>query len=197
MKVFKYILVILFFTATVHEVTLAQDSAEEIRQMMMERDQQIKDLLGPEGTEYTDEQRAELKDIINGSIDFRSMARFALEDTYNSISEEVREEYVDLFTTIVRDQSMNKLDIYRAKVTYNDIEVDGKSAIVQTTAELDDIRTPVDYKLEYENEEWVIKDMSVDDVWTADSYNRQFQRIINRRGFDTLMESLRKRAERA
>lgn len=196
MRLFRQLLLILFLTTGVANTAFAQQSAEDIKAMMVERDQQIKELLGPEGTEYSDEQRAEIKDIINGVIDFRSMAKFALEDTYDSISEELREEYVDLFTTIVRDQSMNKLDIYRASVTYDNIEVNGDSAVVKTTAELDDIRTPVDYELAFENGEWVIKDMSVDDVWTADSYNRQFQRIITRRGFDTLMESLRKRADR-
>ena len=38
--------------------------------------------------------------------------------------------------------------------------------------------------------------MSIDDVFTAESYNRQFQRIIRSRGFDYLMTTLRKRAER-
>ena len=63
-------------------------------------------------------------------------------------------------------------------------------------AELDEVRTPVDYKMKWKSNEWVISDMSIDDVYTAESYNRQFQRIIARRGFDALMESLRKRAAR-
>ena len=43
---------------------------------------------------------------------------------------------------------------------------------------------------------WMITDMSIDNVSTADSYNRQFQGIIRKRGFDALLTSLRKRAER-
>jgi phospholipid transport system substrate-binding protein len=39
--------------------------------------------------------------------------------------------------------------------------------------------------------------MEIDDVSTAGSYHRQFQRIINQKGFDSLMNSLRKRADRA
>lgn len=63
-------------------------------------------------------------------------------------------------------------------------------------AELDEVRTPVDYKMKRQGDEWVITDMSIDDVYTAESYNRQFQRIIARRGFDALMDSLRRRAAR-
>ena len=68
--------------------------------------------------------------------------------------------------------------------------------MVKTTAELDEVRTPVDYRMRYDGEEWVITDMSIDDVYTAESYNNQFQRIIAKRGFDALMKSLRKRANR-
>ncbi|MEO1023803.1 MAG: ABC transporter substrate-binding protein, partial [Bacteroidota bacterium] len=64
-------------------------------------------------------------------------------------------------------------------------------------AELEDVRTPVSYEMEYKNSEWVITDMTIDDVSTAESYNKQFQRIIKRRGFEPLLKSLRKRAAKA
>lgn len=175
----------------------AQNADQEIKDLLESRDDQIKELMGPEGTEYSDAQRAELKEIINGIIDFEAMAKEALDDTFNTISEEQRNEFLDLFSTIVRDQSLNKLDIYRAKVTYTNITANGDQARVETLAELDDIRTPVNYEMEKNGDVWVITDMEIDDVSTAGSYNRQFQRIINQKGFDSLMNSLRKRADRA
>lgn len=175
----------------------AQNSEQTIRELLKQRDDQIKELMGPEGTEYSDSQRAELKDIINSVIDFKAMAKEALAETFDTLSEAKRTEFVDLFATIVRDQSLNKLDIYRAKVTYNTVEADDGKARVETLAELKNVRTPVNYEMELENGEWVIVDMEIDDVSTASSYNRQFQRIIRKRGFDTLMESLRKRADKA
>jgi phospholipid transport system substrate-binding protein len=197
MKFLEKTVITFLFSLLVISSATAQTTSDEIRRMLEERDQEIKELIGPEGTEYTDAQRAELKEIINGVIDFEAMAREALDDTFNTISEEERNEFVELFSTIVRDQSLNKLDIYRAKVTYQSIEADGNKARVETLAQLDDIRTPVNYEMELENNEWVITDMEIDDVSTASSYNRQFQRIINQKGFDSLMTSLRKRAERA
>jgi phospholipid transport system substrate-binding protein len=195
---FMKLAAIFFFVAFTSTATVfSQNSEEYIKNMLVERDQEIKELLGPEGQEYTDEQRAELKEIINGVIDFEEMAKIALDETYDEISDESRTEFIDLFTTIIRDHSLNTLDIYRAKITYNSIELADGNAMVKTTAELKDVRTPVDYKMELEGENWVITDMSVDDLWTAESYKNQFQRIIQRRGFDTLMESLRKRAARA
>lgn len=200
MKKMKFLETIVFtflLSLVLLSSAIAQNSNDEIRSMLEERDEQIKELLGPEGTEYTDAQRAKLKEIINGVIDFEAMAREALDDTFEKISEEEQEEFVDLFSTIVRDQSLNKLDIYRAKVTYTSIESSDGEARVETLAELDNVRTPVNYEMELKDGEWVITDMEIDDVSTAGSYNRQFQRIINQKGFDSLMNSLRKRAEKA
>ncbi|SMO32225.1 MlaC/ttg2D family ABC transporter substrate-binding protein [Gracilimonas mengyeensis] len=190
-----FIFSILFSVLSITAV--AQQTEEDVRSMLEERDEEIKELVGPEGTTYTDEQRATLKEIINGVIDFEAMAQEALAETYDTIATEKREEFVDLFSTIVRDQSLNNLDIYRAKVTYTSIEVDGNQARVETLAQLENVRTPVNYELRFEEGQWFITDMEIDDVSTAASYNRQFQRTIAQNGFEDLMERLRKRAARA
>lgn len=165
--------------------------------MLEGRDLEIKELLGPEGTEYSQQQRDQLKDIINNVIDFRAMAAFALGNTYNVISNEKRKEFVSLFATIIRDNSLNRLDIYRADVEYLNIEVNGNEAVVETMAALDNVRTRVDYDLRKETGIWMITDMTIDEVSTAESYHRQFQSIIRQRGFDALMQSLQRRAARA
>lgn len=190
-------LLFLFLSIITFSAVNAQDGEQEVRQLLVERDAQIKELLGPKGNEYTQEQRDEIKDIVNDVIDFRSMASHALGDTYDTISSEEQEEFVSLFATIIRDNSLNRLDIYRAEVTYNNIEVSDSTATVETTAQLDDVRTPVNYDLEKKDGEWVVTDLIIDEVSTADSYNRQFQSIIRQRGFDALINNLRRRAERA
>lgn len=192
----KYLLLIILpligFTSVI-----AQDQEQEIRQILDERDAQIKDLLGPKGNEYTQNQRDDIKDIVNDVIDFRAMASHALGNTFDTISSEDREEFVALFATIIRDNSLNRLDIYRAEVSYNNIEVSNGSASVETTAQLENVRTQVNYELEKKDDEWVVTDLIIDEVSTADSYNRQFQSIIRQRGFDALLNNLRRRAERA
>jgi phospholipid transport system substrate-binding protein len=179
-------------------LVIAQPSqaAEDVRELMESRDFQIKQLLGAEGSEYSSNQRDELKDIVNGIIDFTEMAKTALEVTYDTISVEDRTEFVQLFSSIIRDQSLANLDIYRASVSYERIDGTTDSMYIETLAEWDNIRTPVHYIMSKNSGEWRIEDMSIDDVFTAESYNRQFQRIIRSRGFDYLMSTLRKRAER-
>lgn len=193
MNVIRFLTLLLLFPLSL----TAQDEADSIRSMLESRDQEIKELLGPSGTDYTQDQRDRLKDIINDVINYQVMAEHALGDTYDDLDEQTKEEFVSLFATIIRDNSLNRLDIYRAEVSYDNIVVENDSADVETTAQLEDVRTTVAYDLRVIESEWMITDMWIDGVSTADSYRRQFQSIIRKRGFDALMDSLRKRAARS
>lgn len=195
-RILIYITIFAFISSGFTVAQSDQNEADEIRSLLESRDDEIKDLLGPEDTEYTQEQRDRLRSMINDIIDFESLAAYALGNTYTEISEEEREEFVELFATIVRDQSLNRLEIYRADISYEEINVENGSAKVNTIARLENVRTPVGYTMKKENSEWMITDMIIDDVSTAESYNRQFQSIIRQRGFDALLESLRRRAAR-
>jgi phospholipid transport system substrate-binding protein len=165
----------------------------QIRQMFEQRDKQIKQLIGPEGSTYEPQQRQKLQDIINNIIDFESMGRRALAAAFDEAKPEQRKEFVDLFARIIRDQSLKDLNIYRAKVEYSGIIVEGTKAKVTTIASLKDVRTPVIYDMERKNGQWVIVDMAIDNVSTAQSYYTSFQKLIKKKGFDGLLESLRKR----
>lgn len=197
MKTAIYFALLIFISPDLMAVQANETEQEEILTLLESRDEEIKELLGPKGTEYTQNQRDRLRDIINGIIDFEAMASYALGDTYQEISPEEREEFVSLFSTVIRDQSLNRLDIYRAEISYEEIEIENGEARVHTIARLENVRTPVDYTMKKLDSEWVITDMIVDEVSTAESYNRQFQSIIRQRGFDALLESLRRRAARA
>ena len=196
MRNYRYILFLWVFLFPNLVIAQPSQAAEDVRELMESRDFQIKQLLGAEGSEYSSNQRDELKDIVNGIIDFTEMAKTALEVTYDTISVEDRTEFVQLFSSIIRDQSLANLDIYRASVSYERIDGTTDSMYIETLAEWDNIRTPVHYIMSKNSGEWRIEDMSIDNVFTAESYNRQFQRIIRSRGFDYLMTTLRKRAER-
>lgn len=177
--------------------TYAQMGKEDIRQMLDERNEEIKALLGPNGTDYTEEKRQELKDIINEVIDYGAMAKFALQETWESLSGDQQQNFVKIFSQIVRDHSLTNLDIYRAEVTYEGIDVNGGNAEVVTLATLGRVRTPVTYELAYRDnsQKWVVVDLIVDGVSTAKSYRRQFQDIIRDKGYDYLYTTLKDRAE--
>ncbi|PSQ60752.1 MAG: ABC transporter substrate-binding protein [Bacteroidetes bacterium QH_10_64_19] len=171
-------------------------TAAEIRQMLENRDQQIKSILS--GTDdYTAEQRAELKELINGVIDFRVMGQRALGSHWDELPPEQRDEFVSVFSDVVRAQSMGDLGVYNSAVTYDQIEVQGDSAFARTQTKYESRTTPVEYVLERRDGEWRVEDIIVDGVSTAEGYARSFQTVVRQHGFDRLMESLRKKREEA
>ncbi len=171
-----------------------QSTRAEIRQMLEDRDQQIKSILSGD-EDYTQEQRARLKELINGVIDFRVMGRTALGPHWDDLSADQRTEFVDVFQDVVRAQSMGDLDVYNSTVTYEEITVQGDSAYVRTITEYEGTRTPVEYVLKRRNDKWKAEDIIVDDVSTAEGYARSFQTVVRKRGFEALMKSLRKKRE--
>ncbi len=167
-------------------------TAAEIREMLEGRDQQIKDILS--GTDdYTTEQRTQLKELINGVIDFEVMGQRALGTHWEDLEEEQQREFVSVFQDVVRAQSMSDLGVYNSKVTYDQIEVHDDSAFVRTRTKYKGRTTPVEYVLERRDGEWRAEDIIVDGVSTAEGYARSFQTVVRQRGFETLMKSLRKK----
>jgi len=169
-----------------------QSTQAEIRQMLEKRDQQIKSILSG-GGDYTQEQRERLKELINGVLDFRAMAKTALGTHWDTLSTDRRDEFVSVFRDVVRAQSMSDLDVYNSKVTFDQISVQGDSAFVRTMTEYEGTKTPVEYILKHRNEEWKAEDIIVDGVSTAEGYARSFQTVVRKRGFSALMKSLRKK----
>lgn len=169
-------------------------TASEIRDMLEQRDQQIKTILG-ESDDYTPEQRAQLKELINGVIDFRVMSQRALGPHWHDLSPEQREEFVSVFREVVRAQSMSDLGVYNSAVTYDQIDVHSDSAFVRTRTKYQGRTTPVEYVLERREGEWRAEDIIVDGVSTVEGYARSFQTVVRKRGFESLMTSLRKKRD--
>jgi phospholipid transport system substrate-binding protein len=172
------------------------NDSNDIKQLMQRRDAEIKTLMGPKGTKHTQEQTEKLKSIINDMVDFEAMAKMALQDTWTEATTAQQQEFVDLFSKIIRDQSLAKPDIYRASVTYEDVTVNGNTAMVKTIAVFENVRTPVSYAMSKKGNKWFITDIIIDNVSTAASYQKSFQNTIRKRGFATLLDALRKRADK-
>lgn len=170
------------------------DSETDIREMLEGRDQQIKGILAG-SSDYTAEQRQELKTLINGVLDFRSMAQTALGPFWDDRTEAERDSFIAVFRDIVRAQSLSDLDVYNSTVTYETIDVSGDSAFVRTMTTYNDARTPVEYVLHRADSTWKAEDIIVDDVSTAEGYARSFQTVVRRHGFDALLQSLERKRE--
>lgn len=179
----------------VAQTASAQDESAAVRALLQERDREIKAVLA-EGS-HTATERDRLKDVINDGIDFRAMGRTALGPFWSEITPNQRDEFINVFSAIVRNQSLSNLNVYNTKVTYKDVSVEGDSAYAVTSTVYKDVPTDVAYVLGRDEDEWRVHDIIIDDVSTAEGYARSFQTVIRKRGFDALMQSLNKKLEQS
>ena len=173
----------------------AQDQSAEIRALLEDRDREVKNLLGNQDT-FTETQRTELKSLINDVIDFEAMSEIALGRHWNDLTAAQRTEFVEVFSEIVRAQSLSDLEVYRAAVTYEEINVVGDSAYVRTKTVYKEVPAKVEYILGLRNDQWSAQDIILDEVSTAEGYARSFQSVIRKKGFDALMKSLYKKRDK-
>jgi len=181
--------------AVVPTASVAQSPSDEIRALLEERDADIKRLLDSAGAE--DERRSRLMNVVNGIIDFDAMGREALGTHWDGLTPTQRSEFVSVFSDIVRRQSVADLDVYRSTVRYDKIAVSGSTALVETVTTYREADTPVVYEMHVSDGSWMITDIVLHEVSTAEGYARSFQSLIRKRGFDTLMEKLREKRDAA
>jgi phospholipid transport system substrate-binding protein len=168
-----------------------QTPEQEILSMMKSREASIKKVLGEGDITYTDQQGERLQELINEIIDFTEMSKTALSTHWTELSAAQKSEFVSLFSQVVKKSSLKKLDIFHAVIEYKTVKVEGEKAF----ATYKRTRTAVDYELHRVNSTWKVTDFLIDEVSTAESYKRSFQKIIRKHNFQGLMDRLRKKLE--
>jgi len=188
----------LFITGFFTLAAIAQSPEQQIRTMLEKRDRDIKQAVKPlidNPKTATDVQREQAASLINDQIDFETMGSQALGRYWADLADAQRTEFIDVFASIVRSQSLSDLAVYNATVTYDEIRIDGDKAYVKTTTSYKDKQTTVEYMLGRQEGDWWLYDIIIDEVGTVEGYARSFQTAIRKRGFDGLMKSLYKKRD--
>jgi len=136
-----------------------------------------------------------LRALVAQSFDFGEMSRSALGYHWRSLTPAQRADFTQLFTQFIEDSYLSKISEYK-----------GQSVTFTKTMQLAPGYTQVgskvlqpgggdpislDYRLKFENGEWRIYDVTVDAISIIANYRNQFNRVINGKGFPTLMADLR------
>ena len=139
------------------------------------------------GDSISDEEREALKDVINGLIDFRELSRRALRRHWAARTSEEQDQFVDVFRSLIRNSSVQKLDIYQAdSITYEPAETDGDRSRVATFAYKGRSEVEIAYLMHKVGDEWKVYDVVIDDSSTLRTYQDSFQREINSTSYEAM-----------
>jgi len=172
-------------------VMAQQGPAEVIRS----RNVAVEKILDAAGDPVTEATRERLKDVINGFIDFTELSKRSLGKHWEERTATERQEFIEVFRTLVRNTSVRKLEVYEAdRMDYPPAEVTGAMAKVTTIAHKGTKAVTITYLMHKVGNEWKAYDVVIDGASTARNYRDSFSREIAKTSYRAMYERLVKRA---
>ena len=158
-------------------------------------DKMITILNDPALKNKVDERRKMLRSTLSERFDWEEMAKRSLAGHWLSLTDEEKKEFVPLFTDLLENTYMNRIENYSGdKVTYDAERVKGDYGLVKVTIFTDkQVEIPVVYKMKKKDPEWIIYDVSIEGVSLVNNYRQQFDSIILSSSYQGLVEKLREK----
>jgi len=140
------------------------------------------------------QRQDKLRQIVAGTFDFKEMAKSALGYHWKELTSAQQQEFTDAFVAFIEDSYLSKINDYRGQqVNFLRATNDGPQYAQVNT----DIVQPkgdaihVNYRLLQENGTWRIYDVTVDAISIIANYRNQFNRVMNSKGYQTLINDLK------
>jgi phospholipid transport system substrate-binding protein len=146
--------------------------------------------------EAAERRRAEIRRAADALFDFAEMSRRALGRHWSDRTPAEREEFVRLFTDLIAQSYIGKIDRYAGEaIAYTGERVEGETASVRSqVVTANGSQIPVEYRLHRVNESWTAYDVLIENVSLVGTYRSQFDRIIRAESFANLLKRLREKA---
>ncbi|MFQ5708238.1 MAG: phospholipid-binding protein MlaC [bacterium] len=166
-------------------------------ELIKARNQAVEKILQHTDDKVSPETKEKLKEVINGIMDFRELSRLALGKYWNQRSAKEKEDFVNVFSQLIKNSSVKKLEIYKAdRLVYESPQINGTKAKVTTIAYKKRKQVEIVYKMHKNAQRWRVYDMEIDGVSTARNYRDSFYKQIAKSSYQEMYKKLvRKLAE--
>jgi phospholipid transport system substrate-binding protein len=139
-------------------------------------------------------RRRMLEQVIAQRFDYAEMSKRALATYWTPLTNDQRDEFVDLFKAFLSDRYASKIEGYAGEqVNYLNERLDGQYAEVRTKLVSSKVEIPMDYRLINKADRWYAYDIVVDGVSLVKNYRSQFTAIIRSSSYEELVHRLRDR----
>ena len=167
-----------------------QKSVDEVLKIL-----QSEELQGPDKKE---ERHQRVLNVVENMFDFRKMARSSLGQSWNDLTPDEQDRFVELFTSLVEQRYIGKIDSYEnQKIAYNKQLVKGDRAMIYTDIIDKDLEIPIIYRLQKQNGKWLIYDLKIENVSLISNYRREFDSIMVKEQFEGLVAKITEQLEKS
>jgi phospholipid transport system substrate-binding protein len=145
----------------------------------------------------TDERRQQLEKVVSARFDYTEMSRRALGAPWKQLTDQQKQEFVDLFRTLLTNSYADKIETYSGEgVEYLNERMEKEYAEVRTKVLSGKTEIPLDYRLINKAEDWRVYDVLVDNISLVNNYRGQFTKILRASSYSDLVDQLRKKSEK-
>ncbi len=147
--------------------------------------------------EKADERRHLLEKVVAARFDYAEMSRRALGAPWNQLTDQQKQEFVDLFRTVLTNSYADKIETYSGEgVQYLNERTEKEYAEVRTKVLSGKTEIPLDYRLINRADDWRVYDVVVDGVSLVNNYRGQFTKILRASSYSDLVDQLRKKSDK-
>jgi len=149
------------------------------------------------GPEKYDERQRLIWEVAYEMFDFREMAKSSLGKNWNNISAEERDQFVELFSSLVKKRYIGKINDYTdQEIVYTKQLIKKNRAMVYSLIIDKGTEIPIIYKLKANQNKWFIYDMKIENVSMVLNYRRDFDSVIRKEKFAGLLERINQQLEK-
>jgi phospholipid transport system substrate-binding protein len=146
-----------------------------------------------------EQRRRELQQLAENRLDLAKMARGSLGDHWDELAPAQRDVFVSLFTAFIEDAYLVQIQDYvklNIDVTSETITAPGYARVAATVLQPHEDPLPIVFMLERRGDDWIVYDVSVEDVSMVKNYRAQFDHVIKSQGMPQLLSELRQKKDR-
>lgn len=142
------------------------------------------------------EKANEIISLMNSAFDYTLMSKLSLGRTWKKISKEERIEFIKIFTQIMKNSYVDKLDLYTDElVKITGIEEPKRNRLILKTQLVgNDAKHDINYKFyKVKNaiDTWLIYDVDLIGVSIIRTYQSQFKGFLKDKTFQELLANLK------
>jgi len=147
-----------------------------------------------QGDEQCSRRRQMVMDVARERFDFDEMSKRVLGRQWRELSDSEKKTFVGLFTTLLEHAYIGKIEDYsKQTVEFKSQRIRGDKAQVDTMLLDRDVAIPVSYIMILEKNDWMVYDIVVEGVSLVRNYMDQFNEIIRKDGYDSLLARMKER----
>jgi len=154
----------------------------------------------PNWSPEAEQQRADVRKVVGGFLDYGELAKRSLARHWDGLTGKQREEFVSTLRDLVERSYLKQLHGSGGNYTikYDKEEKAGNDATVDatllTTSRGKKVTVALEYKMLWKDH-WVVYDVLTDDQSMLENYRAEFNKIINKEGFDALLKRMKKKLD--